>query len=81
MLRLPDGIETIGNNWFVGAEMEKLVVPSSVRSLGAGAFSCCDNLREVVFLFDYKQGHIRNFRYRLTEPGEDASKGIRCIQT
>ena len=81
MLRLPDGIETIGNNWFVGAEMEKLVVPSSVRSLGAGAFSCCDNLREVVFLFDYKQGHIRNFRYRLKEPGEDASKGIRCIQT
>ena len=53
MLRLPDGIETIGNNWFVGAEMEKLVVPSSVRSLGVGAFSCCKQLREVVFLFDY----------------------------
>ena len=53
MLRLPDGIETIDNNWFRECEIETLIVPRSVRSFGVGAFSCCDNLREVVFLFDY----------------------------
>ena len=53
MLRLPDGIETIGNNWFVGAEIEKLVVPRSVRKFGEYAFSDCERLREVIFLFNY----------------------------
>ena len=42
-------IEKVGNNWFVEAEIEKPIVPSSVRSLGKHTFYWCRQLREVVF--------------------------------
>ena len=54
MLRLPDGIETIDNNWFRECEIETLIVPSSVRRFGTHSFAYCEHLREVVFLFGYK---------------------------
>ena len=53
VLRLPDGIEEVGDMWFWGNEIERLVVPSSVRKFGEYAFSDCERLREVIFLFDY----------------------------
>lgn len=49
VLCLPQGLETVGKEWFRGSDIKKLVVPSSVRELGESAFVLCDRLREVVF--------------------------------
>ena len=49
VLRLPDGLEIVGNQWFAGSDIERLVVSSGVRELGARAFAKCRRLREVVF--------------------------------
>ena len=49
MLRLPDGLEVVGDEWFRDCAVEKVVVPSSVRELGKSAFAGCRRLREVVF--------------------------------
>lgn len=46
---LQQGIETVGDDWFAGSEIEKLVVPGSVRTLGRRSFARCRVLREVVF--------------------------------
>ena len=81
MLRLPDGLEEVGDRLFWGSDIEKLIIPGSVRKFGEYAFSCCKQLREVVLLFDYDQGDICNFRYRPDELGEDARNGIQRIQT
>ena len=49
VLRLPDGLETVGDGWFVSTNIEKLIVSSSVKTLGNCAFSCCRQLREISF--------------------------------
>ena len=49
MLRLPDGLETVGDGWFTGCIIEKLIVPSSVKMFRQRAFSYCVKLREIVF--------------------------------
>lgn len=49
VLRLPEGLEEVGEHWFANSDIERLVVPSSVKVLGAYAFNCCSHLREVVF--------------------------------
>ena len=49
MLRLPDGLEVVGKEWFVDSSIKKLVVPSGVRVLDSKAFVRCQQLREVVF--------------------------------
>ena len=80
-LRLPQGLEAVGDAWFVGSCLERLFVSDSVRGLGTLAFSDCERLREVVLLFDYDQGNISNFRYLPDELGEDIRNGIQRIQT
>ena len=49
VLRLPDGLEVVGDEWFSLATIEKLVVPSCVKVLGESAFIMCERLNEVVF--------------------------------
>ena len=49
VLRIPDGLEIVGDRWFTCSNMEKVIIPSSVRTLGDNAFSFCRKLREVVF--------------------------------
>ena len=49
MLRLPDGLEEVGDWWFENSDIEKLVIPSCVRRLGASTFSDCEKLCEIVF--------------------------------
>ena len=49
VLRLPEGLETVGKLWFMYGAVEKLVVSSSVRELGTNAFCRCRQLREIVF--------------------------------
>ena len=41
-LRLPDGLETIGSDWFWYTNIEKLIVSSSVKTLGNCAFGDCN---------------------------------------
>ena len=53
VLRLPDGLEEVGDNWLRECDIETLIVPSSVRKFGVHAFAYCEHLREVVFQFDY----------------------------
>ena len=48
-LRLPDGLETVGDRWFAGSDVERVAVPSSVRALGEEAFADCRLQYEVIF--------------------------------
>ena len=80
-LRLPDGLEEVGDRLFWGSDIEKLIIPGSVRKFGEYAFSCCRQLREVVFLFDYDQGKICNFSYRPDEHRWVARNGVQPIWT
>ena len=41
VLRLPDGLETVGDSWFMHTGIERLIIPSSVKTLGKSAFSGC----------------------------------------
>ena len=45
VLRLPDGLETVEDNWFGYADIEKVIVSSSVKVLGGSAFCRCEKLR------------------------------------
>ena len=58
MLRLPDGLDRVGDGWFAGSDIEKLAIPSSVRALGNSAFANCVQLREVVFEQNSQLEHI-----------------------
>lgn len=49
VLRLPDGLEEVCDNWLREREIEKLVVPACVKKLGCSAFCQCRQLREVIF--------------------------------
>ena len=49
VLRLPDGLETVGKEWFQQSRVEKVFIPSSVAVLGERAFHCCGQLCEVAF--------------------------------
>ena len=49
VLRLPDGLETVGSDWFQYSDVEKVVVSKSVKVLGEDAFGFCSSLREVTF--------------------------------
>ena len=47
---IPEGYETIGNDWFaVCDELVKVVLPSSLRTIGVGTFAGCTKLAEVSF--------------------------------
>ena len=48
-MRLPDGLRALEEGSFRNSEVEKVIIPSSVKELGDSAFSCCKKLREVVF--------------------------------
>ena len=48
VLRLPQGLVVVGEKWFQGFGIEKLILASSVRTLEYGAFDSCEQLREVV---------------------------------
>ena len=61
VLRLPDGLEVIGDDWFWESDVEKLIIPNTVRELGHSAFSWCEKLREVVFEPDSRLEAIREF--------------------
>lgn len=46
---LPEGLETIGNQAFMGfSYLDSIVIPSSVKSIGKGAFRKCISLRQMV---------------------------------
>ena len=49
VLLLPNGLKAVGNWWFSGSDIEKVIIPNSVESLGESAFYRCEQLREVVF--------------------------------
>ena len=45
VLRLPDGLEAVGEGWFRGSAVARLVVSAGVRTLGNAAFAGCRGLR------------------------------------
>ena len=49
MVRFPDGLDVVRGEWFQGSDVEKVIIPNSVTSLGHYAFYQCTQLREVVF--------------------------------
>ena len=44
-LLLPSGLEVVGESWFTGCDIERAVVPASVREIRANAFGDCSRLR------------------------------------
>ena len=52
VLRLPEGLEVVGDGWFSDSDIERLIIPNTVKKLGDSAFSNCVRLREVVFESD-----------------------------
>ena len=52
ILRLPDGLEAVEDEWFRDDQIQKLIVPRSVRKLGKRAFAASQQLREVIFAPD-----------------------------
>ena len=46
---LPEGLELVGNHWFLRCQVKKVVVPASVRSIGAEAFYGCWRLQRLTF--------------------------------
>jgi len=48
-INLPEGLERIGDNAFEHTELNEIIIPSSVKSIGEYSFSCCHSLREVAF--------------------------------
>ena len=49
VLRLPDGLSHVGSEWFKGTGVRRVVVPSSVGTMGNEAFGDCAQLCELVF--------------------------------
>ena len=51
-VEIPEGVEAVGDRWFAGTTVERVLIPTSVVSLGTDAFCQCRCLREVVFAED-----------------------------
>ena len=49
VIELPEGLEAVGSCWFSNCQVEKVVVPTSVKEIGNNAFRACKRLKEVVF--------------------------------
>ena len=58
---VPEGLEKIGNYWFVFANVESVEVPASVMEIGEGAFYQCKKLKSVAFANDSKLRAIEKF--------------------
>ena len=48
-VRIPEGIERIGNYWFSYSEINSIEIAASVRKLDLCAFYRCSNLKNVMF--------------------------------
>lgn len=70
VLRLPDGLEAVGAWWFADSDIEKVLIPSTVREIGNRAFFHCKKLREVVFAPDSQLETIGNFCFYDCGPEE-----------
>lgn len=46
-ITFPDGLKSIGEYAFYESEIESVVIPSSVESVGAGAFASCRSLKTI----------------------------------
>lgn len=49
IVRLPHGLEVVGDEWFSFNDMEKVFIPNTVKELGDSAFADCLLLYEVIF--------------------------------
>ena len=51
---IPDGVERIGERWFVNSKVESVTVPASVTAIEKEAFCDCKCLRRVIFALGSK---------------------------
>lgn len=49
---IPDGVRSIGEQWFKNSCVERVTIPASVTIIGKEAFFCCSNLRSITFAAD-----------------------------
>ena len=79
VLRLPNGLKGVGNWWFSGSDIEKVIIPGSVESLRVCAFYQCKQLYEVVF---EPGSHLKTIeRWCLAESGLRKIVIPRTVQT
>ena len=48
-VKIPDGVETIGERWFAYSWVESVAVPASVKTIDCEAFYGCEKLKRVTF--------------------------------
>lgn len=48
-VELPAGLLEVGQSWFTFTQIEKVVIPASVKTIRRWAFAECDKLQSVVF--------------------------------
>ena len=53
-MKLPEGLQVVGEGWFADSNVEKVRIPTSVTEIQKGAFACCKRLREV----DFEEGSV-----------------------
>ena len=46
-ITLPNGVEVICEDAFCSCDMEKIILPSSIKEIEYSAFSCCERLKEI----------------------------------
>ena len=61
VLHLPKGLEVVGAMWFSDSDIEKVVIPKTVRELGEYAFFQCEKLHDVVFEHGSRLKTIGNY--------------------
>ena len=47
MVELPEGLEAVGEFWFVDSNVEKAIISASVREIQKGALAYCKRLKVV----------------------------------
>ena len=48
-MKLPEGLQVVGEGWFADSNVERVAIPTSVTEIQKGTFACCKRLREVEF--------------------------------
>ena len=48
-MAIPEGVERVGEMWFIGSDVESVEIPASVTAIEKQAFLSCKRLKRVTF--------------------------------
>ncbi len=77
----PNGIENIPDHCFSNSDIEKIIIPDSVKTIGTGAFEYCEKLSEVSLPNGLIEIGERAFYYCLSLKNISIPNGVTCISS